>query len=155
MNRQLSSPSCGRAPASMSAASSYEPPVTYSALVYADPLAEDQSDDDLIVLTNRQWMRLVFVAAETGARFQREGIDVDPIDWLSAPRRVFDNRCALKACTELPSFVRALILHGLSIGLDASPEDLDGLLADEPDHVSAIRQPLSKRDASRLSPVPA
>lgn len=152
MKQQSRSRSFGNTLATMHEASTYKPCVTDTALVYPDPLGEDQLDDELVVLTNRQWMRLVFVAAETGARFQREGIDVDPIDWLSAPRRMFDNRCALKACSELPSFVRALIVHGLSIGLDAWPEDLDGLRADEPDLVPAVIQPSSSSGACRLSP---
>lgn len=97
---------------------------------FMDPLEEDRPDDPVIVITHRQLGRLIFMAAETGARFSREAADVDPAAWMSAPRRIFEGRNAVTACTEREMFVRALILHGVSPGLDMNPEEVDLLLED-------------------------
>lgn len=73
--------------------------------------------------------RLLYVAAETGARFVRDRIDVEPLDWLFAEREVFDGGTAVSSCTAAEGFRRAAVLHGLSIGLDAAPRVLEGIPA--------------------------
>ena len=65
--------------------------------------------------------RLLSVAVETGARFVRERIKVDPLDWLFAKRELFGGRAAAESCREPEGFRRATVLHGLSLGLDAEP----------------------------------
>lgn len=94
----------------------------------ADPLDADSVSDVPIVVTKRRLTRLALIASEVGARFEREGQDVDPMAWMLAPRELFDGAAALDACLERDDCMRALLLHGLGIGLDASPDSLDALL---------------------------
>lgn len=97
---------------------------------FLDPIAADEPDDPLTTLTDRQLVRLILLSAETGVRFQREGIAHDPAAWMMTPRRLFRGETALTACREQDNFVRAIILHGLSIGLDADPFAIDELMTD-------------------------
>lgn len=85
--------------------------------------------------------RIVMLAAETGARFERDGILADPAAWMVAPRRLFGGNSAVEACREERPFLRAMLLHGLSAGLDADPELIDALVADDP----AAPEPESRR----------
>lgn len=98
---------------------------------YVDPLDPDSSNDVPIVVTRRQLIRLAVVATEVGARFQRDAIGHDSMAWMLAPRRLFDGRDAVDAALEQTHCVRALILHGLCLGLDARPQDIDELQADQ------------------------
>jgi hypothetical protein len=98
---------------------------------YLDPLDEDAAADEPILTTRRGLIRLVLVAAETGARFHREGIGYDPVAWMLTPRNLFRGRAAVEACLERDECMRAILLHGLSIGMDADPEELDRLAADD------------------------
>lgn len=75
--------------------------------------------------------RLLYVAAETGARFQRDRIDSDPLDWLFASRDLFDGRSAAESCREPEGFRRAAVLHGLSLGLDVPPGIVAGIPAQD------------------------
>jgi hypothetical protein len=102
-----------------------------STVVYVEPLDRDLPDDPDVRLTHRQLIRLVLIAAETGARFEREGIVMDPAAWLFAPRRLFDGRAAVDACAAHGAFIRAMLLHGLGLGLDAAPEAMDALLVED------------------------
>lgn len=102
------------------------------AMSYEDPLDGDQAGDRSVLATRRGLTRLALVAAETGARFQREGEDTDPMSWLLAPRRLFRGSTAIEACLAREDFLRALILHGLSLGMDAEPAQIDALLCDTP-----------------------
>jgi hypothetical protein len=74
--------------------------------------------------------RLVMLAAETGARFEREDIAYDPAAWMAAPRRLFGGRCAIEACREELPFLRGMLLHGLGCGLDADPDEMDDLIVE-------------------------
>jgi hypothetical protein len=125
-------------------------PSTWTAMSYVDPLDDDRPTDATITLTHRQLLRLVFVAAETGARFQREGINVDPVDWLFARRRLFNDQIALDACQKRDAFVRVLVLHGLSLGLDASPNDIDELRADDAFGTEPAAEQLSAMTPSKV-----
>ncbi len=97
---------------------------------FIDPLDPDAFDDVEIVTTRRSLLRLVLVAAETASRFTREGVDLEPIAWMAAPRRLFHGRTAIDACLERESCLRAVLLHGLSMGMDAEPESIDDLVDD-------------------------
>jgi len=102
-------------------------------------LNADSAGDAVVETTTRRLRRLAVVAAQTGARFVREGIGHDPAAWLLSPRRMFEGRAAVEACQELEGFRRATILHGLSTGLDAEPAQLDALLTDgKPDEAAAF-----------------
>lgn len=99
---------------------------------YEDPLDDDAPSDRTVTATRRGLTRLALIAAETGARFQREGVGHDPMAWLLAPRRLFGGGTAIDAVLERTDFMRALLLHGLSIGLDADPAAIDRLAGHGP-----------------------
>ncbi|WP_454279024.1 hypothetical protein [Sphingomonas sp. Marseille-Q8236] len=100
---------------------------------FEDPLDDDMPGDETIVTTRRALCRVVTVAAEAGARFQREANPIDPVGWMLAPRRIFDGAPAIEACLDRDHFVRAIVLHGLSLGVDADPAALDRLVAPDSD----------------------
>lgn len=103
-----------------------------AATTYLDPLDHDEATDRPVITTRRGLTRLALVAAETGARFQREATPHDPMAWMLAPRRLFDGEPAVDACLERDHCLRAILLHGLALGLDASPRTIDALIADGP-----------------------
>jgi hypothetical protein len=105
-----------------------------------DPLDQDSPFDDVVITTSRALCRLALIATETGARFQREAEPHDPMAWLLSPRHMFAGSTALEACLEREHFMRALLLHGLSLGLDADPDEIDGLLDDPVDDRVADRR---------------
>jgi hypothetical protein len=96
-----------------------------------DPLSPDTSQDAPVMMTDRQLGRLLLVATEVGARFQREGIDYDPLAWMYAPRRLFGGLAPIEAVTNHDDCERAILLHALGIGLDADPILLDSLRTDD------------------------
>lgn len=98
-----------------------------------DPMAPDQPGDLVVVTSRRALCRVAYVAAEAASRFERENIKSDPMAWMLAPLRLFDGMPALDACLDRDAFLRAALLHGLSLGLDAHPEYLDDLLEEEED----------------------
>lgn len=95
--------------------------------LYEDPLDEDTTSDEIVVTTRRGLLRLATVASETGSRFAREGVEHDPVAWLLAPRRLFDGEAAIDACLTRDGCLRGILLHGLSLGLDADPDEVDAL----------------------------
>jgi len=107
-----------------------------AAPAFPDPLEKDLAGDDRIAMTRRRLVRLALVACETGARFERDGVRHDPMAWMLAPRRLFGGRSAIDACLELEGCNRAIVLHGLALGLDADADEIDDLLADEPGDVA-------------------
>ena len=102
---------------------------------YEDPLDADTVEDTKVVATRRGLIRLALIATEAGGRFQREGTGQDPMAWMLAPRRLFAGSTAIEACLVREDFMRALLLHGLSLGLDADAEMIDALLCDTPSDV--------------------
>ncbi|MDH7639982.1 hypothetical protein [Sphingomonas oryzagri] len=96
-----------------------------------DPMLPDETGDERVGVTRRGLVRLAMVAAEVGARFQREGVAHDPMAWMLSPRAVFDGETAIDACIDLAPAMRAIMLHGLGLGLDATPEEIDDLMADD------------------------
>lgn len=98
-----------------------------------DPLDPDRFDDQVVVTTRRGLVRMALVAAETASRFSRENASVDPVAWMMAPRLLFSGLSALDACLDREQCLRAVLLHGLSIGMDADPAFVDSLI-DEVDH---------------------
>ncbi|QCB43264.1 hypothetical protein E5673_14375 [Sphingomonas sp. PAMC26645] len=115
--------------------SAYEGPVSFTRVVdaYEDPLDQDSPFDRPVPATRRALTRLALVAAETGARFQRDGLGADPMAWMLSPRRVFNGGTAIDAVLGREDFMRALLLHSLSIGLDADPEFIDELVSETED----------------------
>ena len=103
-----------------------------------DPLEADDRGDAPVLTTERRLRRLAIVAADTGARFARERIDHDPVAWLLAPRALFAGRRPLDACQDRTGFLRAALLHGLSLGLDADPGKVDALADDDVGALPAV-----------------
>ncbi|SOB80674.1 hypothetical protein SAMN06297144_1182 [Sphingomonas guangdongensis] len=99
-------------------------------LASLDPF-QDAENDATLPLTARELLRVATVAADVAQRFQREGTPRDPVAWMLAPRRLFDGDPALLACRSAQAFSRAIVLHGLSLGLDADPREIDDLLNDD------------------------
>lgn len=97
---------------------------------FEDPLDADETADAAVYTTRRGLTRVALIAAETGARFQREGLAADPMAWMLAPRRLFSGMAAIEACLDRDHFMRGLVLHGLSLGVDAEPGFIDGLTAE-------------------------
>lgn len=93
-----------------------------------DPLIADSSTDQVIQVSQRGLCRLATVAVDTGGRFQRERLGDDPVEWFLSPKELFDGRPPIEACLERRHFLRATLLHGLSLGLDADPEIIDRLV---------------------------
>ncbi|NYD89173.1 hypothetical protein [Sphingomonas melonis] len=102
-------------------------------IVVLDPLAEDAPTDRQVVTTDRAICRVALVAAEAGARFQRDGNPRDAMSWMLAPRRVFDGGSAMEACLRRDACERGVLVHGLGLGLDVEREPVDALLADDDD----------------------
>jgi len=114
---------------------------------YIDPLDGDDPGDDVVVTTRRAICRVALVASETAGRFQREALPYDPMSWMLSPLRLFEGSTALDACLGRDACLRGILIHGLAIGLDAEPEFIDGLAADEDDDVAD--------DADQLETMPA
>lgn len=95
-----------------------------------DPLEADAPSDQVVVTTRRRLLRLSIAATDVGARFASEGMDGDPAAWMIAPRTLFDDLMPIEACQELAGFNRNALLHGLGLGLDADPSEIDELLSD-------------------------
>lgn len=129
------------------------PAIPMGSFVFEDPLEADQSDDTQIVTTRRALCRVATVAAEAGARFQREAGPIDPMDWMTSPRRPFDGACAMDACLDRDHFVKAVILHGLSLGLDADPDIVAQLHGpdDGEDFSSRLSRPKRGRSGKKKS----
>lgn len=91
-----------------------------------DPL-EDESGG-MLAVKRVSLVRIACVAAETGARMQREGLATDPVGWMVTPLDLFEGRAPIEACMELESCSKAILLHGLGLGLDTDPHAIDRLL---------------------------
>lgn len=104
-------------------------------VAYEDPLDRDEPGDAVVSTTRRGIARVALLAAETSSRFERDGVAHEPLAWMLAPRRLFRGSSALDACLAHEDFMRGLLLHGLSLGLDAEPAQVDTLLCDEPGDV--------------------
>lgn len=98
-------------------------------IAFCDPLAPDSPSDATIELTDRQLVRLVFIAAETGSRFARERSQYDPAAWMAAPRKLFEGRNAITACLDRTMFMRAIVLHGATAVYDMAPQEMAELLS--------------------------
>lgn len=99
-----------------------------------DPLDDDQPTDDIVVTTRRAICRVALVATEVAHRFQREAIRYDAMSWMLAPRALFGGASAVEACLDRDACLRGVLIHGLSLGLDADAAELDALAADDAHH---------------------
>lgn len=95
-----------------------------------DPLSEERSGS-WSRLRDIEVLRIVLVAIEAGARFQREGVDLDPLAWMITPRRMFGGLPPIEACVTSDACSRAILVHGLGLGLDLDPEAIDLLMGND------------------------
>lgn len=95
-----------------------------------DPLDDDSGG--MLAVRRIALVRIACVAAETGARLQRDGLSVDPIGWMVSPLELFEGRPPIEACMERGACAKAILLHGLGLDLDADPVVIDRLLLDRP-----------------------
>lgn len=103
---------------------------TGSARWMLDPLREDAGRPER-TYRDVEVLRVVLAAIETGARFQREGIDLDPLAWMVTPRRMFHGRPPIEACIDAEACSRAVLVHGLGLGLDPDADAIDLLMLDD------------------------
>ena len=94
-----------------------------------DPLEE--TGGGMLAVRRVSLVRIACVAAETGARMQRDGLSVDPVGWMVTPLELFEGRAPIEACMERDDCSKAILLHGLGLGLDADPSVLDRLLSED------------------------
>lgn len=98
-----------------------------------DPLGGDRVDDRIVVTTERAISRVALVAAETGARFQRDAVPHDAMAWMLSPRRVFGGTRPIDACLKREDCVRGILVHGLGLGLDVRRSAVNAVMADDGD----------------------
>lgn len=116
---------------------------------YVDPLDDDRADDAVVVTTRRAISRVALVAAEAAGRFQREGVPHDAMTWMLAPLALFSGSNALEACLQRDACLRGILIHGLSLGLDADPTTIDALTDDDDyDDEGEVSAPSRTADAS-------
>jgi hypothetical protein len=110
--------------------------MTRTTALFPDPLDDDELDDEMVITTRRAIGRVALVATEAATRFQRDGLEHDPMAWMMAPRKLFAGAAAIDACRDRDACMRGIVLHGLGLGMDADSEAVDSLLAsdDDEDH---------------------
>ena len=91
-----------------------------------DPLEDDGGG--MMAVRRVALVRIACVAAETGARMQRDGLAEDPVGWMVSPLGLFGGLPPIEACMEKDACSKAILLHGLGLGLDADPDAMDRLL---------------------------
>ena len=72
-----------------------------------DPL-EDESGG-ILAVHRVALVRIACVAAETGARMQRDGLAEDPVGWMVSPLELFEGRAPIEACMERSACSKASI----------------------------------------------
>lgn len=64
--------------------------------------------------TPREIVRVALVAAEAGARFQRDGVgEIDAMTWMLEPNRRFGGSAPIDAVRSRDGCLTALLVHGL------------------------------------------
>ncbi|WP_420607356.1 hypothetical protein [Novosphingopyxis sp.] len=94
-----------------------------------DPLEMEAFDEEALHVGRRALIRIALVASEVGARFQREGLSQDPLSWMLSPRDMFSGQPPIVACMTLDGCARAVLVHGLGLGLDISMEAIEALMS--------------------------
>ncbi|MEE4211264.1 MAG: hypothetical protein V2I43_18600 [Parvularcula sp.] len=97
-----------------------------------DPLAKEtggQLKVDRVAI-----VRIACVAAETGARMQRDGLAVDPLDWMITPIKLFGGLPPIDACMERNACAKAVLLHGLGLDPASGPDVLEHLIDEDECH---------------------
>lgn len=93
-----------------------------------DPLADERGD--YMVVDRVDIVRIACVAAETGARFQRDGLTTDPMDWMLSASELFSGSPPIEACRRKDACSLAVLVHGLGLPADITPATLNAIFAD-------------------------
>jgi len=83
-----------------------------------DPL--DDRSGGMLAIRRVSLVRVACVAAETGARMQRDGLAGDPMDWMLERSPLFGGLAPIEACLERGAFLKAITLHGLGLEPDTA-----------------------------------
>ena len=124
------------------------------AIANIDPIDDDLPDDEPFLATRRGMCRVATVAAEAGARFQRDGSGVDPMAWMLAPRTMFGGEAPIDACLRRGPFLRGVLVHGLGLDLDMGAEEVDDLLDGDVSAVAAAPPGRPRRGAGGVRSIP-
>lgn len=108
----------------------FEPrdPVELTAAWQLDPL--DEKTGDYLVVDRVEIVRIACVAAETGARFQREGLAQDAMDWMLSASNLFAGRPPIDACRHKDACSLAVLVHGLGLPIDITATTLNSFFAE-------------------------
>ena len=82
-----------------------------------DPL--DDRSGGMLAIRRVSLVRVACVAAETGARMQRDALAGNPMDWMVERSPLFGGLAPIEACLERGAFLKAVTLHGLGLEPDA------------------------------------
>lgn len=93
-----------------------------------DPLEDERGD--FMVVDRVDIVRIACVAAETGARFQRDGLTTDPMDWMLSASELFSGCPPIEACRRKDACSLAVLVHGLGLPADITPSALNAIFAD-------------------------
>lgn len=93
-----------------------------------DPLGDEAGD--YIVVDRVDLVRIACVAAETGARYQREGLSQCPMDWMLSPSDLFSGKPPIEACKRKNACSLAILVHGLGLPTDISPATFNAIFVD-------------------------
>lgn len=115
------------------AGNDYEMSDPHGGIVVLDPLDDDAPTDRVVVTTERAISRIALVAAETGARFQRDAVPYDAMAWMLSPRKAFDGAAPIEACLGRDACMRGVLMHGLGLELDIDRSAIDALMAHHDD----------------------
>ncbi|MEO1968478.1 MAG: hypothetical protein ABGW87_07170 [Sphingomonadaceae bacterium] len=83
-------------------------------------------DDDRV-----QRIRLVQVASALSSRILRDGLDIEPIEWMVTRKRLLDGLAPIDACVGQEGFRRAFLALEMGLSLDPNPRSLSGIPAAE------------------------
>lgn len=95
-----------------------------------DPMGD--ASGGMLAVRRVALVRIACVAAETGARMQRDGLSVDPIGWMISPLELFEGRPPIEACMEREACLKAILLHGLGLDLDTNPAEIEQFMIGSP-----------------------
>ena len=105
----------------------FEPrdPVELANAWQLDPLEEELGD--YLVVDRVDLVRIACVAAETGARFQRDGLGHDPMDWMLSASDLFGGHPPIEACKRKDACSLAILVHGLGLPTNIGPDELNSI----------------------------
>ena len=96
---------------------------------FLDPFGEQVGTE--VAIDQLSLIRIACVAAAAGARMQRDGLGLDPLEWMITPVELFGGLPPIEACMERIPCAQAVLLHGLGLDPTSGPDILDLFTAAE------------------------